>query len=34
MLGVIWKLLFEKRSLDTDTLIDTQIDMTLAFIKV
>ncbi len=33
MLGVIWKLLFEKRSLDTDTLIDTQIDMTLAFIK-
>jgi len=33
MLGVIWKLLFEQRSLDTDKLIDTHIDMTLAFIK-
>ncbi|MCH7898839.1 MAG: hypothetical protein IIC62_05780 [Proteobacteria bacterium] len=33
MLGMIWKLLFATRSLDTDKLIDTQIDMILAYIK-
>jgi AcrR family transcriptional regulator len=33
MLGMIWKLLFTKRSLDTDKLIDTHIDMILTYIK-
>ncbi len=33
MLGMIWKLLFTKRSLDTDKLIETQIDMILTYIK-
>ncbi len=33
MLGMIWKLLFAKRSLDTDKLIETQIDMILTYIK-
>ena len=32
-MGVIWRLLFGKRSLDTDHLIDTQIDMILTHIK-
>jgi len=32
MLGMIWKLLFTKRSLDTDKLIDTHIDMILTYI--
>jgi len=34
MLSMIWKILFTKRSLDTDTLIETQIDMILAYIKM
>lgn len=34
LVGVIWKLLFAKRSLDTDKLIDTQIDMVIAYIRV
>ena len=33
MLGMIWKLLFATRSLDTDKLIDTHIDMILTYIK-
>ena len=33
MLGVLWKLLFAKHALDTDKLIDTQIDMVLAYIR-
>lgn len=33
MLGIIWRLLFTERSLDTDRLIDTQLDMLLTYIK-
>lgn len=33
MLSMIWKILFTKRSLDTDKLLETQIDMLLAYIK-
>ena len=33
MLSIIWKLLFATRSLDTDKLMETQIDMILAYIK-
>lgn len=33
MLSIIWKLLFTKRALDTDKLMETQIDMILAYIK-
>lgn len=33
MLSIVWGLLFAKKSLDTDRLIDTQIDMLLANIK-
>ena len=33
MLSIIWKLLFARRSLDTDNLMETQIDMILAYIK-
>jgi AcrR family transcriptional regulator len=32
MLGIIWRILFAKRSLDTDRMIDLQIDMILAHI--
>jgi len=34
ILSILWKILFTKRSLDTDRLIETQIDMILAHIKV
>ncbi len=33
ILSVIWKLLFEKRSLDTDRLIECHIDMVLNYIR-
>ena len=33
MLAMIWRLLFTHRSLDTDRLMETQIDMILAYIK-
>jgi AcrR family transcriptional regulator len=33
ILSILWKILFTKRSLDTDRLIETQIDMILAHIK-
>ena len=33
MLSMIWKLLFTKRTLDTDKLMETQIEMMLAYIK-
>ncbi len=33
MLSMIWKILFANRSLDTDKLMETQIDMILAYIK-
>ena len=33
MMSMIWKLLFTKRSLDTDKLIATQMDMIIAYIK-
>ncbi|MGB5625166.1 MAG: TetR/AcrR family transcriptional regulator [Woeseiaceae bacterium] len=33
MLSMIWKILFAKRSLDTDKLMETQIEMLLAYIK-
>jgi len=33
MLSMIWKILFTKRSLDTDKLMETQIEMILAYIK-
>lgn len=33
MLSIIWKILFAKRSLDTDKLMETQIDMILAYIR-
>ena len=33
MLATLWKLLFAKRSLDTDKLIDTQLDMIICYIK-
>ncbi|MBT8103295.1 MAG: TetR/AcrR family transcriptional regulator [Gammaproteobacteria bacterium] len=33
MLSVVWRILFAKRELDTDKLIETQIDMILAYIK-
>jgi len=33
MLSMIWKILFAKRSLDTDRLMETQIEMLLAYIK-
>ena len=33
MLGIIWRLLFAHRTLDTDRLIDTQLDMIIAYIK-
>jgi len=33
MLSMIWRILFAKRELDTDKLMETQIDMLLAYIK-
>jgi AcrR family transcriptional regulator len=33
MLSIVWRLLFTKRDLDTDKLINTQIDMLLTYIK-
>lgn len=33
MLSTIWKLLFTNRSLDTDRLIETQLDMIIAYMK-
>jgi len=33
MLAMIWKILFTERSLDTDKLMETQIDMIVAYIK-
>ncbi len=33
MLSMIWRILFTKRSLDTDKLMETQIEMILAYIK-
>ena len=33
MLSMVWKILFANRSLDTDKLMETQIDMMLAYIK-
>lgn len=33
MLSMIWKILFAKRSLDTDKLMETQIEMILAYIR-
>lgn len=33
MLSMIWKILFHKHELDTDRLIETQIDMLIAYIK-
>jgi AcrR family transcriptional regulator len=33
MLSMVWRILFTKRALDTDKLIETQIDMILAYIK-
>jgi hypothetical protein len=33
MMSMIWKLLFAKRELDTDQLMETQIDMIIAYIK-
>jgi len=33
MLSMIWRILFEKRELDTDKLMDTHIEMILAYIK-
>ena len=33
MVSVIWRILFAKHELDTDRLIETQIDMLLAYIK-
>jgi len=33
MLSMIWRLVFVKRELDTDKLMETQIDMVLAWIK-
>ena len=33
MLSMIWRLLFSKHELDTDKLMETQIDMILAYIK-
>jgi hypothetical protein len=33
MLSIIWGIVFKTRELDTDKLIETQIDMLLAHIK-
>ena len=33
MVSIIWKILFATRSLDTDKLMETQIDMILTYIK-
>ena len=33
MVSMVWKILFSKRPLDTDALIETQIEMLLAYIK-
>ena len=33
MLSIIWRILFTERSLDTDKLIETQIDMILTYIR-
>ncbi len=33
MLSMIWRILFTKRDLDTDRLMETQLDMLLAYIK-
>ena len=33
MLSMIWRILFTKRDLDTDKLMETQIDMLLTYIK-
>ena len=33
MLSMLWRILFTKRDLDTDKLMETQIDMLLAYIK-
>lgn len=33
MLSMIWRIVFTKRSLDTDRLMETQIDMLLAYIR-
>ena len=34
MVSIIWRILFARQELDTDRLIETQIDMLLAYIKV
>jgi len=34
MLSMIWRIVFTKRSLDTDRLMETQVDMLIAYIKV
>lgn len=34
MLSMIWRIVFTKRSLDTDRLMETQIDMLITYIKV
>lgn len=34
MLSMIWRIVFTGRSLDTDRLMETQIDMLIAYIKV
>ena len=33
MLSMIWRLIFTKRDLDTDKLMETQVDMVLAYIQ-
>lgn len=33
LVSVVWKILFAKRSLDTDKLIETQVDMLIAYIR-
>jgi len=33
MLSIVWGIIFNDRQLDTDTLIASQIDMILAYIK-
>ena len=33
MLSMIWRILFSQRELDTDKLIETQIDVLIAYIE-
>ena len=33
MMSIVWGLVFSQRPLDTDTLIETNIEMILAYIK-